>query len=267
MDNTTEIIIPKDKTTITASDYSSIKDTLKKVSFEENSKLEEIGEGSFSQFKTLEYFSLSNCNSIREIPVKCFYYCTSLKTVILPENGVLETLRGHSFACTAIKTLKLPPSVKNILCITQTKDGAFVHASKFEKFEFYSTNGIEVVDEYIFIGTKLVEFDVGPSLKTINGVTFEHVTSSFVRFIASGGENEKFCVEDKILYSNDKTALICCPHGYVPNSICTSVIRIKGEAFLIRKLNILISFRMDYPLLKDIVLHVLASNRSFSRHR
>jgi hypothetical protein len=229
MTSPTAVTIASDVISISCSDYSSQKETLCKGRFEENSQLTTIEAEAFARFKSLSFFSLENCNLIREIPSNCFLDCSSLKTVILPKDGILETLNGSSFSGTNITSLKLPPSVKNILKGSD-KRGAFSYAKEFQKFEFYSRNGLETVNEYAFFFTSLIEFDVGPNLNSISAVAFENIGSSFVRFTSSGS-NENFCVIDNILYSGNNKTLICCPHGYIPKSICSSVLKIGNEAF------------------------------------
>ena len=222
------ITIPAEKTFIHTNDYLDYNETLYNVTFEENSKLVTIDNESFGSFPKLTYFSLENCNLIEEIPSFCFCDCISLTTVILPKDGKLSKFGLKVFTSSGLKTLKLPPSVK---CIPSNGwNGAFFNAAYFEKLDFYSTNGIEEVGSYVFYGSNLIEFDIGPNLKFIKASAFESVKSSFIKFTSSGANNN-FCIEGNILYNKDKTSLICCLHGFVPESICSTTKVIESEAF------------------------------------
>jgi hypothetical protein len=119
--------------------------------------------------------------------------------------------------------------------------GAFSNAAQFQKFEFYSTNGIETVQRHAFSGSRITEFDVGPNLKSLNAVAFESVGACFVKFTSSG-ENSVFSIENNILYDFNKNTLICCPHGFISQSICSTVTMLDEETFhysIAREINFL----------------------------
>ena len=102
---------------------------------------------------------------------------------------------GGAFYNTGIKSIIFPESLKHIKSYGggTLKRGAF-SKSKLETIKYYSKNNIVTIDVYAFAPNSLLEFDIGPKLETITGVTFESSSPSFTRFTAnhlSGDSNFK----------------------------------------------------------------------------
>ncbi len=88
--------------------YSS--KNLKEVSFNNNSRIETIGEYAFNHCKGLEIVNLPD--SITRLPDGVFSHCYSLKTIKLPD-GMME-LGDVVFSGSALEHLVLPSGIKNI---------------------------------------------------------------------------------------------------------------------------------------------------------
>ena len=108
----TDCIVSSSVSSIKCVDVLEWKNKLIKLSFEQNSQLVSIEDSSFKEFKYLQKVDFSNCNQLPSISHCAFYLCSSLKEIIFPENGVLESLYGGCFSYTNIETIKLPKSLK-----------------------------------------------------------------------------------------------------------------------------------------------------------
>ena len=85
--------IPADSSTLKASQTQSLKSNLLILSAEISSQLTSFENGSFSGFTSLHTANLENCNLLTELSTDLFMNCYKLSSVILPQNGVLETER------------------------------------------------------------------------------------------------------------------------------------------------------------------------------
>ena len=100
------------------------------TSFNFPADITEIGRGAFSGCEKLTAANLSSCTALKTIAADAFFYCTSLKQLILPAS--LETLEEEVFfACREMSgTVVLPADLKEI------GENAFFQCGKVKNFDF-----------------------------------------------------------------------------------------------------------------------------------
>ena len=231
VDSIGTLLVPAHISHISRNDIHLFGEKIVTLSFEQGSTLNLIEEGAFKEYKNITTVNFTNCLNLETIYTDTFYSCFSLTNLILPENGKLTTIHGGSFQSTNIKKLVFPKSLKHLLRTPRsirTNSGAFAQ-SPISSITFYSENNLETVDFYSFVGSKLIEFEIGPCLTFISGVSFELTDICFMRF-TTRGQNPTFSVENDILYQGK--ALIFCPPG-ISNPILKNDIEIiSNEAFI-----------------------------------
>ena len=104
-------------------------------------------------FDELQYFT-----GLTSIGEQAFYYCSNLKSIIIPEN--LTTIGNRAFyVCSGLKSLRIPANVSNI------EDRAFAYCSGLETIEVDADNTvydsrdncnalIKTSDNSLFVGCK-----------------------------------------------------------------------------------------------------------------
>lgn len=87
--------------------------TIKLVSFDENSKVQTIGERAFDNCQALEYIKFpASLISISEFAVSC---CNSLINISFEENSNLENISDNAFSMNpCLESIEIPASVKAI---------------------------------------------------------------------------------------------------------------------------------------------------------
>ena len=79
----------------------------------DNSKLESIGEGAFSDCDVLT--SIEIPSSVTSIGGSAFYSCSALKTVTFGEDSKLESIGYSAFSnCSNLTSIEIPSSVTSI---------------------------------------------------------------------------------------------------------------------------------------------------------
>ncbi len=156
----TSIFIGKEITSI-ATDTFSLLPELKDVSFEENSKLEELGICAFYSCQSLETVYLppsikeikagafSTCYLLKEIDfggqnsklanlgASAFNNCESLSSITLPNQ--LKTIGNYTFiGCTSLQNVTIPASVESIA------QGAFEDCTSLKQVTIENKRGTEV---------------------------------------------------------------------------------------------------------------------------
>ena len=202
---------------------------MKTLSADQESQLNSFDPGCFSGFSSLYYVDLTNCKQLKILPNDIFLNCYKLSTVVLPKDGILETISGGSFGQTSIQSITLPPSVKYLQSHAY-KQGAFSYCSRLSKINFYSVNNIELVNQYVFYFTGITEFDIGPKLQTIYGSSFECTLRTFIKF-TQNEPNPNFMVYNDMLYNANGEKLIRCPTGLINFKLHPNVKTLALEAF------------------------------------
>ena len=105
------------------SEFAFHKTKLRKVNL--GKSLKHLGIGAFKGCKNLESveFEQSAC---KEIPTSCFYRCTSLKEIVLPES--ITRIGSDAFRdCSNITTIDLPESLREISRASFYRCGYYSH--------------------------------------------------------------------------------------------------------------------------------------------
>lgn len=76
-------------------------------------RLEKIGRSAFYACQSIESLNLSDCQSLTDIGYLAFAYCSSLKSLILPEY--IPEIKSYTFyECDALESISIPDSVETI---------------------------------------------------------------------------------------------------------------------------------------------------------
>ena len=140
-------------------------------------------------------------SSVEELPSYIFFACKALEEVNLNEG--LRCIRGGAFTnCAALKTISLPDSIEKI------EGDAFKSCISIEEIDIPDS----LTDVYA------AAFNNCISLKTINlgekskvSGNFNGIGSDKFEGFTVDGKNENYYAEDGVLYSVDKTVLVCYP--------------------------------------------------------
>lgn len=121
--------------------------------------LQKIGDGAFTECKTLTSISFPEESALTSIGEKAFYY-SGLTAVTLP--SILKEIGNNAFQSTAIETLSIPASVVTI------GDSAFSSNNSLKTITFAEDSSLETIGNYAFSScTSLAEFIIPASVKTI----------------------------------------------------------------------------------------------------
>ena len=150
--------------------------------------------------KTVDVPEKINGKSVTSIGNCAFRYCTSLKSITIP-NSVMEIGSSAFSGCSSLKSITIPNSVTEI--------------------------GV-----YAFKGcTSLTSITIPNSVTNIGDSTFWGCSSLTAIYVAV--DNKNYTSVNGVLFSKDKTALICYPAGKTDKSynITNSVTSIGDYAF------------------------------------
>ena len=150
--------------------------------------------------KTVDIPEKVNGKSVTSIGNCAFRYCTSLKSITIP-NSVMEIGSSAFSGCSSLTSITIPNSVTEI-------------------------------DVYAFKGcTSLTSITIPNSVTNIGDSTFWGCSSLTAIYVAV--DNKNYTSVNGVLFSKDKTALICYPAGKTDKSynITNSVTSIGDYAF------------------------------------
>ena len=204
----------------------------------------EIGDSAFVYCRSLT--SVTIPNSVTEIGDSAFEYCSNLTSITIP-NSVTEIDYRTFGDCTSLTSITIPNSV------TEIGDSAFVYCrsltsvtipnsvTEIGENAFYSCKSLKSVtmqNGVKSIGNDAFSYCISLTSVTIpNSVTniyysaFEVCTSLTAINVATGNQN--YVSVNGVLYSKNKTELICYPAGKKDKSysILDSVTEIGDSAF------------------------------------
>ena len=150
----TRITIPKAVKSIGNYAFSSCKN-LQEVVFENNTQLEEIGEGVFSGCSSLQSFTYPI--PVTTVKNNMFYKCTSLTNINYTDPNVLEKIGNSAFdRCNSFISLNTNqyPNLKEI------GEGAFEHSGLTEVI---LSNPLGKIGKYVFYGCEKIRNMVLPT--------------------------------------------------------------------------------------------------------
>ena len=156
----------------------------------------------------------------------CFSSCQA-EEIILPDT-ITEIRESAFLQCPELKSIVIPESVKKI------GTTAFAECLKLESIEF---KGAETIGQAVFNGcTALKKITAAGCLKEWQDDEPFALCSALEEIIITDGDGN-FCSENGILYSKDKTSLICYPANKTGESfkVPDSVKEIGISAFLNNK--------------------------------
>lgn len=161
-ENLKYIYIPSSVTHIGDSAFEYCSDLFRLV-FEEHSKLEEIGEYSFS-FTNIKFISIPS--SLRIIRKRAFFY-TKLRSIKFMKDSKLESIEGYAFQGTKISRIDFPSSLKFI------GYEAFRFCSQLRRISFPPDSEIEKIDDYSFSGIFITNLQYPEHVSQIIMVSLE----------------------------------------------------------------------------------------------
>lgn len=229
-----EIAIPASVESIAESAFS-MEQTLTRIIFAQNSKLNFLGESSFSYCSALSSISLPE--SVTTLSPYTFNYCTNLEKVYLGKN--VKQIGLHAFAScsslTAVTISKDNPNYKSIDGNIYSKDGTTFIRYCFggSEEEFTLSEGVKSIYESAFDATEvnhmLKKINLPSTLTNINDYAFKELDADFTipanvrylsvnaltkyggsKFVVKDG-NAYFAAKDGVVYSSDFKTLIAVP--------------------------------------------------------
>ena len=211
----------KEEVTINNYDKSKfvIDDNLRLIKYTGNDKEVIIPKGvtSIEDYAFEKYTSLKSINipnSVTSIGKYAFYGCTSLTSIIIPDS--VTSIGDDAFDyCTSLTSITIGNSVTSI------EGGAF--------YKCTSLTSIAIPNSVISIGNGTFNF-----CKSLESITITDSVTSIgygaffdcksLESITVDAANKNYCSVDGVLFSKDRTSIICCPGGKtgtytIPNSV------------------------------------------------
>ena len=141
--------------------------------------------------------------SVAQIPDYCFVGCDALESVEIPE-GVAAVDESAFSKCISLKTVTLPST------LTTIEEMAFSGCKSLEEVDL--PEGLTEIGDTAFCQCgKLRKISLPKSLTTLGDRVFTDMPGLEEILVADGCES--FASEDGVLFSADKTTLICYPEG------------------------------------------------------
>lgn len=192
--------------------YNKISDTECEVTYFENSAFSAKYSGSINIPASVT-FAGSTFN-VSRIGNYAFCWCTSLSSVSIPSS--VSSIDNYAFFdCTSLESISLPNS------ITSIGSCAFWGCSSLTAITL--SNSLISIGSSAFSGcASLASIILPNSISLIEGAVFYRCTS--LTSISVDHANPNYSSQDGVLFSKDKTTLICYPGGKqgnytIPNSI------------------------------------------------
>ena len=189
-----ELIIPNNVVTISRVAIKNVAQYLRKIVFTSN-KINSFSAYQFYDCYNLQAINLEALTELKEIPMRCFSYATSLPKIHIPSK--VKTLGVHSFiGCTSLSEV------------------IFDEDSK-----------LRFILAYSFFETNLISFKIPSRVVRI----FDHALGKCQRLntISVADNNSLFSVKENVLFDTNQTKFIYYPCGLVqkkyviPNTVVT----------------------------------------------
>ena len=176
----TSITIPNSVTAIGDSAFYNCT-SLASVNFDDNSKLETIGQDAFGDCKNLAQISIPN--NVTAIGSSAFYNCSKLKSITIPDS--VTSIGGSAFLyCTNLKSVTIGDGVTSI------GYQAFYYCTSLERvyitnlaawcnidFDYYEANPLNHAHA-LYLNSQLVtQLDIPQGVKEIKSYAFYMCTS------------------------------------------------------------------------------------------
>ena len=217
--NLTSITIPDSVTSIEEGAFSGCSN-LANVTL--SNSITSIGYATFDSCKKLT--SITIPNGVTSIADSAFYKCSSLTTITIPESVI--SIGNHAFYdCSSLTNITIPDNVTSIgnyafySCdeltnitvpygVTSIGDSAFFYCAKLERIIL--PNSITSIGDSAFSNcSSLTTITIPESVTSIGNSAFSNCRSLAEIKVDTG--NQKYCSVDGVLYTKDKTTLLCYP--------------------------------------------------------
>lgn len=145
--------------------------SLKTVTFSEDSYLKSIGSFAFSECSKLETISIPS--SVKEIEDRAFEKCKSLTAFVFSGESHLEKIGSYCFSeCSKLETIEIPSSIKAI------NNNLFEKCSSLSKVTFKKESRLESIGDSSFLECKKLEkIEIPSSVTIIGNHCFDHCSS------------------------------------------------------------------------------------------
>lgn len=201
------IVRIKDSTQV----LSNCQNILVNFSFSSDSQLEDLGVGSFQRFSKLYSVDLTNCKRLLSISRGCFSSST-LKYIILPEEGSLVTLSGGCFSFSNLLEIKIPSTVQTIERYINDNIGApFTRCYSLEKIEIPHDSKLSTIGYAIAQFSNIAEFFIPENTFLEPGAL--NTVPRLSKYILHEN-NTNYKLYNGILYTYDYKKLFECPCKY-----------------------------------------------------
>ena len=154
--------------------------------------------------------------SVTTIGSSAFKGCTSLTSVAIPNS--VTTIDNYAFRdCSSLASVTIPNSVTTI--------GSYAFDGCSSLASVSIPNSVTTIDNEAFYGcSSLASVTIGNSVTKISSTAFNRCSSLKGFYVDSNNPN--YCSVQGVLFSKDKTTLICYPNAKgaayeIPNSVTT----------------------------------------------
>lgn len=159
---------------------------LKKIEFEQNSELIEIGEGAF---RSTNIVNISIPPSVIEIGNFAFLSCENLENIEIPKNSQLRRIGQKAFSETFIEKIRIPKFLKKI------EKGLFTSCQNLKIVEFLPDSELEIIEDNSFSNCAITSISFPQKVSIIHFFAFCHcINLNRIEFDAN---SRLFYVEDE----------------------------------------------------------------------
>lgn len=206
--------VNKDGETVTITKYNGTNATVVIPGTLGGKAVTAIGVNAFFRRESLTSVTISD--GVTKIGDLAFEGCASLESISIAENNPsYSSVGGVLFNKDKSKLIYYPVGIKNISytipdSVTTIGSGAFSHCTSLESVTI--PDGVIMIGDYAFEGcTSLTGVTIPGGVTTIESWTFRGCTS--LESISVAENNQSYSSVDGVLFSKDKSELVCYPVG------------------------------------------------------